>query len=151
MRGCELRHVPELGHWEVVRDDSMRTTDQDVFAVGDGATIGGARYAVLEGAVAGFAAARDLGHVPQGDAAARERSVQRKLKRLLAVRVFLRQTFRLRSELIATLPRIRSSAAAKRCASALYVMQSATACARFMSCGSFCGSAWVLARVAIAQ
>lgn len=104
MRGCELRHVPQLGHWEVVRDHSMRTTDPDVFAVGDGATIGGARYAVLEGAVAGFAAARDLGRAPQGDAAGRERSVQQKVKRLLAVRVFLRQTFRLRSELIATLP-----------------------------------------------
>jgi D-hydroxyproline dehydrogenase subunit alpha len=104
MRGCELRHVPELGHWQVVRDHSMRTTDQDVFAVGDGANIGGARYAVLEGAIAGFAAARDLGRAPQGDAAARERSVQRKVKRLLAVRAFLRQTFRLRSELIATLP-----------------------------------------------
>jgi D-hydroxyproline dehydrogenase subunit alpha len=104
MRGCELRYVPEVGHWQVVRDHWMRTTDHDVFAVGDGANIGGARYAVLEGAIAGFAAARDLGRAPQGDAAARERRVQRKIRRLAGVSAFLRRTFRLRSELIAMLP-----------------------------------------------
>jgi D-hydroxyproline dehydrogenase subunit alpha len=104
VRGCELRHVPGPGHWEVIRDRSMRTTETEVFAVGDGANIGGARYALLEGAVAGFAAARDLGRPPQGIAAARERSVLRQVKRLAGVRAFLRRTFRWRSELIATLP-----------------------------------------------
>jgi NAD(P)H-nitrite reductase large subunit len=104
MRGCELRYVPTLGHWEIKRDSAMRTTKTDIFAVGDGADIGGARFAILEGAIAGFAAARDLGHPPQGLAAARELRALRKIARLTAVRAFLRKTFRARPELIAALP-----------------------------------------------
>jgi thioredoxin reductase len=98
MRGCELRHVPELGHWEVVRDLSMRTSFDDVFAVGDGADIGGVRIALMEGRIAGAAAARDLGY------AAPERGTRRKMKRLAVVRSFLRKTFCQRPELIAALP-----------------------------------------------
>jgi NADPH-dependent 2,4-dienoyl-CoA reductase/sulfur reductase-like enzyme len=103
MRGCQLRYVPEAGHWEVIRDSAMRTTESDVFAAGDGAGIGGARYALLEGTLAGLAAARDLGRVPSGDAAASERRARHRFRRLPAVRGFLRRTFRPQPELIAAL------------------------------------------------
>jgi NADPH-dependent 2,4-dienoyl-CoA reductase/sulfur reductase-like enzyme len=104
MRGCGLRAAPALGAWQVVRDAAMRTTDDTVFAVGDGADIGGARFAICEGTVAGFAVARDLGRVPQGEAVKREREAQRRIKRLAPVRGFLSRTFRARTELIAALP-----------------------------------------------
>lgn len=103
MRGCALRHAPETGHWEVTRDRSMRSSIADVFAVGDGADIGGARLALLEGTIAGFAVSRDLGHAPAGAAAVRERYAHRTMARLAPVRAFLRHTFRQRSELAAAL------------------------------------------------
>ena len=92
MRGCELRHVPELGRWQVVRDASMRTTDHDVFAVGDGANIGGARFAIWRELLL-VLQLRVISAAPQGDAAAREQRVQRKIRRLAGVRAFLRGRF----------------------------------------------------------
>ena len=59
--GCAHRFVDSgLGRLETVTDEDGRTSLPSVFAVGDGAQIGGARIALARGRLAGLAAARDL-------------------------------------------------------------------------------------------
>src|SRR6185369_8014107 len=54
-----------LGHLATEADEDGRTSLPDVFAVGDGASLGGSRVAMARGRLAGLAAARDLGrHAP---------------------------------------------------------------------------------------
>jgi len=54
-----------LGHLATETDDDGRTSVPGVFAVGDGAALGGARVAMARGQLAGMAAARELGlHAP---------------------------------------------------------------------------------------
>jgi glycine/D-amino acid oxidase-like deaminating enzyme len=56
-----------LGHLATEIDEEGRTSLPSVFAVGDGAALGGARVAAALGRLAGLAAARDLGHTPAED------------------------------------------------------------------------------------
>jgi glycine/D-amino acid oxidase-like deaminating enzyme len=58
------------GHLATDTDNVGRTSDPAVFAVGDGASLGGARVAQARGRLAGLAAARDLGFSAPDDAAA---------------------------------------------------------------------------------
>ena len=53
--------MPGSGHLATETDDDGRTAIASVFAVGDGAALGGARVAMARGRLAGLAAARDLG------------------------------------------------------------------------------------------
>jgi glycine/D-amino acid oxidase-like deaminating enzyme len=70
--GCAHRFTDSgLGRLETVTDADGRTSLPAVFAIGDGAQIGGARIALARGRLAGLAAARDLGHAVPEDAAAR--------------------------------------------------------------------------------
>ncbi|TDG32113.1 FAD-dependent oxidoreductase [Paracraurococcus ruber] len=70
--GCAHRFVDEgLGRLETVTDEEGRTSLPAVFAVGDGAGLGGARVALARGRLAGLAAARDLGCAAPDDAATR--------------------------------------------------------------------------------
>ena len=64
--GAKQRFVDVgLGHLACETDDDGRTSVPGVFAVGDGASLGGARVAMARGRLAGLAAARDLGlHAP---------------------------------------------------------------------------------------
>jgi glycine/D-amino acid oxidase-like deaminating enzyme len=50
-----------LGHLVTETDEDGRTSVPGVFAVGDGASVGGARVAMARGRLAGLASARDLG------------------------------------------------------------------------------------------
>ncbi len=60
--GAKQRYVDVgLGHLASETDADGRTTVSNVFAVGDGASIGGSRVAIASGRLAGLAAARDLG------------------------------------------------------------------------------------------
>ncbi len=60
--GLEHRFVDEgLGHLATVTDEEGRTARPEIYAVGDGALIGGSRIALARGRLAGLAAARDLG------------------------------------------------------------------------------------------
>jgi glycine/D-amino acid oxidase-like deaminating enzyme len=60
-----------LGHLATETDPDGRSSVATVFAVGDGAALGGARVAMARGRLAGLAAARDLGFMAPEDPAAR--------------------------------------------------------------------------------
>ena len=60
-----------LGHLATETDGDGRTACKTVFAVGDGAALGGARVAMARGRLAGLAAARDLGRRAPDDVLAR--------------------------------------------------------------------------------
>ncbi len=62
---CEMEYQPGKGGWIPVRDNNFQTSLPGVFAVGDGAGIGGAENARLEGKIAGFAVATKTGHLSQ--------------------------------------------------------------------------------------
>ncbi|HVY16673.1 MAG TPA: FAD-dependent oxidoreductase [Rhodopila sp.] len=55
------------GFLATIADEDGRTSLPPVFAVGDGASFGGARVAEIRGRLAGRAAARDLGHASAAD------------------------------------------------------------------------------------
>jgi glycine/D-amino acid oxidase-like deaminating enzyme len=68
--GCAHRFVDQgLGRLETVTDGDGATDIPGIFAVGDGAALGGARVALARGRLAGLAAARALGHAAPVDAA----------------------------------------------------------------------------------
>jgi NAD(P)H-nitrite reductase large subunit len=68
--GCQLDFMPEQGGYVPRRDEEMKTSLPGVYAVGDGAGIGGAELAQVEGRIAGLAVARELGRLSEN--AARE-------------------------------------------------------------------------------
>lgn len=75
--GCAQRFATEgpgaeIGRLETVAEEDGRTSIAEVFAVGDGAAIGGSRVALARGRLAGLAAARDLGFSAPEDAVARQ-------------------------------------------------------------------------------
>ncbi len=60
--GAKQRFVDSgLGHLASETDEDGRASIPNVFAVGDGASLGGSRVAMARGRLAGLAAARDLG------------------------------------------------------------------------------------------
>jgi glycine/D-amino acid oxidase-like deaminating enzyme len=72
-RALDLAHVfvdRGVGHLSTQTDGEGRTSNPAVFAVGDGARLGGSRVALARGRLAGLAAARDLGFAAPVDAAA---------------------------------------------------------------------------------
>ncbi|WP_353200042.1 FAD-dependent oxidoreductase [Sandarakinorhabdus sp.] len=70
--GCRHDHDPVQNRLVPQRDDDGRTSVAGVYALGDCTGLGGARVAMADGVLAGFAAAADLGHAI-GPALARER------------------------------------------------------------------------------
>lgn len=93
-RLAEADHAwrPDLDGEVPVRDANMQTTVAGVYAVGDGAGIGGAPLAMIEGRIAGLAASAQIGCLDPGEARrtieglapalARERRFQRMYARL---------------------------------------------------------------------
>jgi hydrogen cyanide synthase HcnB len=79
LAGCRHDHVIALGGWVPMRNALMETTVPGVFAVGDGAGIGGALAAEEEGRVAGITVAEQAGLL-SAEKAARRRT--RALERL---------------------------------------------------------------------
>jgi D-hydroxyproline dehydrogenase subunit alpha len=78
-----------LGHLATETDDDGRTSVGGVYAVGDGASLGGARVAMARGRLAGLAAARELGLPAPDDPATRAA-----LARALAFQAALWRVFR---------------------------------------------------------
>ena len=60
-----------LGHLATEADADGRTARPEIFAIGDGASLGGSRIALARGRLAGLAAARDLGFTTPDPAPAR--------------------------------------------------------------------------------
>ncbi len=79
--GCVHELRMDRGGYVPRRDAEMRTSLPGVYAVGDGASIGGAELAQIEGRIAGLAAARELGHLSAAEAGARIRREQPGLAR----------------------------------------------------------------------
>jgi D-hydroxyproline dehydrogenase subunit alpha len=65
-----------LGHLATETDADGRTSVPGVFAVGDGASLGGSRVAMTRGRLAGLAAARDLGLAVSDEPATRAASAR---------------------------------------------------------------------------
>ncbi|HWT08692.1 MAG TPA: FAD-dependent oxidoreductase [Roseomonas sp.] len=96
--GCAQRFVTEgpgaeIGRLETVTDAEGRSSVAGVFAIGDGAAIGGSRVALARGRLAGAAAAREIGLPAAEDPAARrdlDRALafQRALWRIFAAPAF---------------------------------------------------------------
>ena len=82
MCGAEHHHAAELGGWVPLVSAEMETTVPGIFSVGDGAGVGGAALAVLEGRIAGIAAAARLGALSPGAARSRSRPHRAALARL---------------------------------------------------------------------
>lgn len=68
LAGADHRWRPALGGEVPIRNANMETTVPGIYAVGDGASVGGAPLAMIEGQIAGFAAAARSGHLPPQDA-----------------------------------------------------------------------------------
>jgi glycine/D-amino acid oxidase-like deaminating enzyme len=87
--GCAHRFEDRgLGYLATETDAEGRTTVEGVFAIGDGAALGGSRVAMARGRLAGLAAARELGFKAAPDAIA-----QAELARALAFQDALRALY----------------------------------------------------------
>ena len=62
--GCRHIFDPARGALRVIRDAEGRSSEREVFVIGDAGGLGGARLAQSQGTIAGSAAATDLGHPP---------------------------------------------------------------------------------------
>ena len=89
LAGCRHHHAPELGGWVPVRDALMQTTVPGVFAVGDGAGIGGVLVALEEGRIAGITAAELAGTISADEASGRRAGPIDRLLSLAEVRALL--------------------------------------------------------------
>lgn len=64
--GAEMQFDPTFGHLRCVRDSTMLSTVEDVYAVGDCCGLGGAPAAAAEGTIAGIMAASTCGYSTEG-------------------------------------------------------------------------------------
>lgn len=80
MIGCQFEYQLEKGGWVPVRDETLQSSLAGVYIAGDGAGIGGAELARLEGRVAGLAVAVQSGHLKHDQAG----SIYGRLKHELA-------------------------------------------------------------------
>jgi NAD(P)H-nitrite reductase large subunit len=81
LAGCGLVFDGDRGGWLPKRNATGETDVAGIFAVGDGAGIGGARLAELEGRVAGVAAAERLGRRLPPDVQAKAEGWGREIRR----------------------------------------------------------------------
>ena len=65
---CELEFVAGRGGFIPRRNEGMETSCPGIYAVGDGAGIGGAEMAMIEGRISGYSAAVQLGHLTEKSA-----------------------------------------------------------------------------------
>lgn len=98
--GCRHDYAPGLGGWVPLRDDRMQTTVPGVFAVGDGAGIGGVLVALEEGRIAGITVAEQSGIISADEAAHRRAGPLDRLRSLAAIRAMLGEVSRMRPGLL---------------------------------------------------
>lgn len=68
MIGCEMEYQPRKGGWVPERDPMLQSSLPGVYLAGDGAGIGGAENARLEGRFAGLSVACQTGHLSRENA-----------------------------------------------------------------------------------
>jgi NADPH-dependent 2,4-dienoyl-CoA reductase/sulfur reductase-like enzyme len=86
LAGCALRYEPYLGGWIPERNGDMETSVPGVFAVGDGAGVAGSAMAIVEGRIAGTAAAQSLGRLAAQEALKRKKSHLNEINRIKCLR-----------------------------------------------------------------
>ena len=94
LMGCRQRYEQDLGGWIPVRDELMRTSIAGVLSVGDGSGVAGSRNALVEGRVAGNAAAQELGLLAQVQVDERTRADRDALRRMARFRNALGRIYR---------------------------------------------------------
>jgi len=67
MCGCEFMYIPELGGHVPVYNEDMETTVPGVYVAGDVAGVEEAATAMIDGAIAGLAAAESLGYLDHNE------------------------------------------------------------------------------------
>ena len=72
LAGCEQRFDPRFASLSTATNPDLETSCRGIFAAGEVRGIGGVEVALLEGRIAGMAAARQLGHHPDGQDPRRE-------------------------------------------------------------------------------
>ena len=91
LAGCAHHHDPLLGGWTPRRSADLETTVPGLYAVGDGAAIGGVQLALAEGRAAVLAAL--LQRSPSAHLRRRRRGLARRLDRLNRFRVAVADIF----------------------------------------------------------
>lgn len=100
LAGCEHQYAPDLGGWIPLRDSQMQTTVPGIFAVGDGAGIGGVLVALEEGRVAGITVAEQAGAIEPEEAARRRSEPLERLESLAELGAVLDEASRIRPGLL---------------------------------------------------
>jgi NADPH-dependent 2,4-dienoyl-CoA reductase/sulfur reductase-like enzyme/bacterioferritin-associated ferredoxin len=96
LAGCEIIYQPERGGFVPVHNEQMETSLSGVFVAGEVAGIGGAGIAMVQGRIAGIAAARQLGYLSDGEAEEQIRSAHSELAGLERFRKAMNEMFALR-------------------------------------------------------
>lgn len=91
--GLALHWHPLRGGWLPVRDQEFETSRRNVFAIGDGAGIGGVEMALAEGRLMGLIAAERLGRLAAADAIGLKRPATATLARLVRFRSALERLY----------------------------------------------------------
>jgi Pyridine nucleotide-disulphide oxidoreductase/BFD-like [2Fe-2S] binding domain len=91
--GCEHEWRPARGGWIPWRSESLETSVRGVFAVGDGAGIGGVEMALLEGRLSGLLAAERLDHCPPAEAMIVSRRLRARRSRLARFQAGIEQLY----------------------------------------------------------
>jgi thioredoxin reductase/bacterioferritin-associated ferredoxin len=87
--GCTIRWNDQQRAFEPETDPLGRLSVPGLFAAGDGAGIGGADHAAVEGRIAALAALTDLGLLPEKEAKSRLAPLKQQRRRYLRGRAFL--------------------------------------------------------------
>lgn len=100
LAGCQHDYAPELGGWVPVRSSFTETTIPGIFAVGDGAGIGGVFVALEEGRLAGITAAEQAGTIAFDEAERRRKVPLEWLRAFAEIRAVLAEVSRIRPGLL---------------------------------------------------
>ncbi|MCP4980314.1 MAG: NAD(P)/FAD-dependent oxidoreductase [Gammaproteobacteria bacterium] len=87
--GCEIEWDAQQQNWIVATDEWGRSSDADIYVVGDGSRIAGAEASALQGRLAGMHVSLQLGKINAGKLEALSGPVVKSYKRHLSIRPFL--------------------------------------------------------------
>jgi NADPH-dependent 2,4-dienoyl-CoA reductase/sulfur reductase-like enzyme len=96
LAGCRMIFAEAMGGWFPEVDENLHTNIPGIWVGGDGAGVGGALTAQLQGTLAGIGVARELGAIDQTTFERKRRAVSRKLESLNRFRAALRRLCPLR-------------------------------------------------------